>query len=181
MTMSGLSRSRPVGLLVAMLLTAAGCSSGASGDDYSYRPATGEPASTTTAAEPDSTEPDTPAAARTEAAVAQPPKPAGSVPRGALGTWVGGLGSKEDFTFIVVSKDEYQLEHRATPAIPEFVEQGWIVGDSGRLLLRPVNAQGIRARERTVSWFRQPNDAGIDLLVINDPVFGELDYVRDSA
>jgi hypothetical protein len=112
--------------------------------------------------------------------VAEPPKPRGSVPRSALGVWIGGLGTKEDFTLIVVSKKEYQLEHRATPALPAFTEQGWVVGDSDELLLRPVNARGITARERVVSWFRQPNSAGVDLLVINDPVFGELDFVRGN-
>jgi len=177
--MGGLSTPRLVTVLATAVLAVSGCSSGSYDDDYQYQPADSVSTTSTTepdAPEPDATEPDAP-----EPVVAQPPKPAGSVPRSALGIWVGGLGSKEDFTLIVVSKGEYQLEHRATPAIPAFMEQGWVVGDADELLLRPVNAQGVRARERTVSWFRQPNDAGVDLLVINDPVFGELDLVRGDA
>jgi hypothetical protein len=167
---------RVVLVLTAVVLMAGGCSGGSSDDEYSYRPPA-DPAPTRTTAKPR-----LPVPAKTRPVVAQqPPKPDGSVPRGALGVWVGGLGSKEDFTFIVVSKNEYQLEHRATPSIPAFVEQGWIVGDSDQLLLRPVNARGIKARERTVDWFRQPNSAGVDLLVINDPIFGELDFVAGNA
>ncbi|MFI5495885.1 hypothetical protein [Actinoplanes sp. NPDC051859] len=179
-----MSGARRAAIVVAVLaLAASGCSSGGSDSDDSYRPPDTSSATTSTKRATPQTEATatrrvTP---QTEAAVAQPPKPQGTVPRGALGIWVGGLGSKSDFTFIVVSKGQYQLEHRATPAIPAFVEQGWVVGDGDELLLRPVNARGINARERTVSWFRQPNSVGLDLLVIGDPVFGELDYVRDDS
>jgi hypothetical protein len=174
----GRLRPRVVTALAAVVLTASGCSGDSSDDGPHW--STPDTPSTTTTAYPEATAADVPVPAETESAVVEPPKPRGSVPRSALGVWVGGLGTKEDFTLIVVSKEEYQLEHRATPALPAFVEQGWIVGDSDELLLRPVHARGITARERTVGWFRQPNSAGVDLLVINDPVFGELDFVRGN-
>jgi hypothetical protein len=155
---------RALAVLTGVVLLAGGCGSS---HEYQYTPPAGpDPVPVTT--EPTTQPP-------------QPVKPAGSVPQATLGKWAGGLGSKSDFTLTIVSTDAYQLVHFKTPALPAFVEQGWIVGDSDQLLLRPVRAEGITARERTVSWFRQPNSVGLDLLIVNDPVFGELDLVRDDA
>jgi hypothetical protein len=110
-------------------------------------------------------------------AAAQPPRPAGSVPRSVLGIWHGGQDNRTDYTFIAASAGEYELDHTATPALPAFVEKGWIVGDADRILLRPVLVDGVRTHERTASWTRLPNSVGIDILVISDPLFGELTYV----
>jgi hypothetical protein len=112
---------------------------------------------------------------------AEPPKPDGTVPRSVLGVWVGGQNNRSDYTFIAVSQGEYQLEHKATPALPAFVEKGWIVGNADQLLLRPVLVDGVRTQERMAGWYRLPNSAGVDLLVITDPLFGELTFVRGDA
>jgi hypothetical protein len=110
-------------------------------------------------------------------AATQPPRPAGSVPRPVLGIWHGGQDNRTDYTFIVVSAGEYELDHAGTPALPAFVEKGWIVGDATRILLRPVLVDGVRTRERVATWNKLPNSVGIDILVISDPLFGELTYV----
>ena len=57
------------------------------------------------------------------------------------------------------------------------MEKGWIVGDSGRILLRPVLVDGVRTQERIATWSKLPNSVGIDILVVSDPLFGELTYV----
>jgi hypothetical protein len=123
--------------------------------------------------------PDTPVARAVEekTAAVQPPRPAGGVPRSVLGFWHGGQDNRTDYTFIVASAGEYELDHNATPALPAFVEKGWIVGDAERLLLRPVLVDGVRTQERTATWTRLPNSVGIPILVISDPLFGELTYV----
>ncbi|GIF43492.1 hypothetical protein [Actinoplanes xinjiangensis] len=109
--------------------------------------------------------------------VNQPPRPEGTVPRLVLGSWHGGQDNRTDYRFIATSKGQYQLEHKETPAIPAFVEKGWIVGDADEILLRPVLADGVRTQERTASWTRLPNSVGVDILVVSDPLFGELTYV----
>jgi hypothetical protein len=103
------------------------------------------------------------------------------VPRAVLGTWVGGQTHRSDYAFIAVSQGEYQLEHTKATAVPAFVEKGWIVGDADELLLRPVLVDGIRSQERTVRWYRLPNTAGVEMLVVTDPVLGELTFVPGDA
>jgi hypothetical protein len=149
-------------LMVAMLLLT-GCSSSRP-SEYSA---------------PAAAAPDTPAAREVEGktAAVQPARPAGGVPRSILGFWHGGQDNRTDYTFIVASAGEYELDHTATPALPAFVEKGWIVGDAERLLLRPVLVDGVRTQERTATWTRLPNSVGIPILVISDPLFGELTYV----
>jgi hypothetical protein len=103
------------------------------------------------------------------------------VPEAVLGMWVGGHDDRSDFAFFAGPQGEYQLEHVATPALPAFVERGWIVGDVDELLLRPVQIQGpIETGERVAGWYSLPNSAGVELLVIADPLFGELTYVRGN-
>ena len=80
----------------------------------------------------------------------QPPRPAGSVPQPVLGIWHGGQDNRT---------------------------KGWIVGDAGRILLRPVLVDGVQTQERVATWSKLPNSVGIDILVVSDPLFGELTYV----
>jgi hypothetical protein len=151
-------------LATALMLT--GCSSS---EPYEYS----APAAAPVATAAQGAEEKTAAAAQLQ----QPPRPAGSVPRPVLGIWHGGQDNRTDYTFIVASAGEYELDHKATPALPAFVEKGWIVGDSGRILLRPVLVDGVRTQERIATWSKLPNSVGIDILVVSDPLFGELTYV----
>ena len=48
-------------------------------------------------------------------------------------------------------------------------------------VLRPVLADGVRTRERRAGWYLLPNTAGVELLVVDDPLFGELTFVRGDA
>lgn len=148
-------------VVTALLLT--GCSSPG---PYDYSVSSAAPVTTTARVVDEQT-----------AAAQQQPRPAGSVPRPVLGIWHGGQNNRTDYKFIVSEAGVYVLDHTATRALPAFVEKGWIVGDADRILLRPVQVEGVRTQERVATWTKLPNSLGIDILVIADPLFGELTYV----
>ncbi|HEX8627038.1 MAG TPA: hypothetical protein VF755_02565 [Catenuloplanes sp.] len=180
--MVGLSRCRSVvlGATVAATLVAAG---GCTGDDGSGSQVDYPVQPTTAAAEPRArVEPagSRPAAPPARPALpAAPVRPKGSPPAAVLGAWLGGLGPRGDYDLKINKAGVYRLEHLQNTGVPAFVEQGYVVGDAEELLFRPVQAEGVQARERVARWRRQPNSV-IDMLIIHDPVLGELDYVRND-
>ena len=93
------------------------------------------------------------------------------------GSWHCGQDNRTDYTFIVASAGEYELDHKETPALPAFVEKGWIAGHA-----QPHPAASGAGRRGSdagtlATWSKLPNSVGINILVVSDLLFGELTYV----
>ncbi len=107
-----------------------------------------------------------------------PPRPEGEVPQPLIGVWSGGEGGKSGYRLTFFADSSYELIHERNTAIPMFREVGYCVGDSSRLLLRPVMVEGpVERGERTARWGIQPSSV-IDVLTVIDQFDGEFSYVR---
>jgi hypothetical protein len=107
-----------------------------------------------------------------------PPRPEGEVPQPLVGVWSGGEGSKSGYHLIFFADSTYELIHERRTAIPMFREVGYCVGNSSRLLLRPVMVEGpVERWERTAYWGIQSSSV-VDVLTVIDQFDGEFSYVR---
>lgn len=107
-----------------------------------------------------------------------PPRPEGEVPQSLVGVWSGGEGSKSGYRLTFFADSTYELMHERSTAIPMFREVGYCVGDSSRLLLRPIMVEGpVERGERTAHWSIQQSSV-VDVLTVIDQFDGEFSYVR---